>query len=282
MKTISLTVFVNLTQFREKALARGDAAAVASCSILEKMEQVILPASKIKLMLNAAPAMAENPDFTDEANLKHFTTLIPAALPNLLVKMSQTVAILEDYIKASGGVCEAARACEHMKAERFLKNAQFFMQDLADKGCKTVKHLASNLISTVEAKMLVDFAPFWTATDTPDEKLVESKLAKHTFRKVLAAAGTALKAGASHIDNLKTHTSNEGEYSPVSASLTVLCAKVTTLTQACFVASYFKKLNKVQTAAQKQEIEAECLKIIRESKQTLDAGLAKVLHAKAQ
>ena len=64
---------------------------MASCSMLEKVEMVLLPAAKLKLLVQSVDTSNADLDFSQEANLNKVCVTVPAALLTMLKKLSEAV-----------------------------------------------------------------------------------------------------------------------------------------------------------------------------------------------
>jgi hypothetical protein len=90
-RRIAATVFTGTAAVRQYAQVRDDIMAVASCSMLEKVQMVLLPAAKLKLLVRSVDTSNADLDFSQEANLNKVGGTVPAALATILKKLSEGV-----------------------------------------------------------------------------------------------------------------------------------------------------------------------------------------------
>jgi hypothetical protein len=90
-RRIAATVFTGTAAVRQHAQVRGDIKAVATCSMLEKVEMVLLPAAKLKLLVQSLDMSNADLDFSQEANLNKVCVTVPATLLTMLKKLSEAV-----------------------------------------------------------------------------------------------------------------------------------------------------------------------------------------------
>ena len=245
-RRIAAVVFTGTASVRQQAQARGNVVAVATCSGLEKVEMILQPAAKVKLLMQNFAVATESDvagmDFSQEGDIAKLQSLVPPALPVVLKKLNESIRSLEFAFAGASDDPALVKIFQDLQAYTYIANGKAYVHETAKVVCKQMTAMLSRLLTFAQDNLYVDFKTHWLQAKSPDAAWIKKNLVKHPMKKFLNPAVTALKAGSKDINALKAFVRDETPYNAVATSASEMATTLTAVMQACLIAAHIKKM----------------------------------------